>query len=242
MMVRRLVRRLVDVDLLNQAADLLAYQVDNRLDGVPRAQVGTDLALIYLMDRRPEQALVTINGTRSTVLPRQLNAERRLIEARALSDLGRLDHALEVLEREESGEARDLRAEIVWRKKDWPQAGQLFEASLGDRWRSDGALSAEDEGKLLRAGVAFSLAGDDAALARLEERYRGFLDEARNPEALRVALTGVASGPVGVGEFGRLAADNEAFAGWVAKMKDKFRAAAAPATQAAKAAPGSKPA
>jgi tetratricopeptide (TPR) repeat protein len=243
MMVRRLVRRLVDVDLLNQAADLLAYQVDNRLDGVPRAQVATDLALIYLMDRRPEQALVTINGTRSTILPRQLNADRRLIEARALSDLGRLDHALEILERDESVGARDLRAEIVWRKKDWPQAGALFEASLGDRWRNSAALSAEDEGKLLRAGVAFSLAGDDAALARMEERYKGFLDGARNPEALRVALTGVASGPVGVGEFGRLAADNEAFAGWVAKMKDKFRAAAAPAAQAAaKPATAAKPA
>ncbi|MDO8902009.1 MAG: endoglucanase [Phenylobacterium sp.] len=233
MMVRRLVRRLVDVDLLNQAADLLSYQVDNRLDGVPRAQVATDLALIYLMDRRPEQALVTINGTRSTILPQQLNADRRLIEARALSDLGRLDHALEVLERDDTAEARDLRAEIVWRQKDWPSAGRLFEASLGDRWRNEAALSAEDEGKLLRAGVAFSLAGDDAALARMEERYARFLDDARNPEALRVALTGVASGPIGVGEFGRLTADNEAFAGWVARMKDKFRAAAAPAAQAA---------
>lgn len=237
MMVRRLVRRLVDVDLLNQAADLLAYQVDNRLDGVPRAQVATDLALIYLMDRRAEQALVTINGTRSTILPRQLNAERRLIEARALSDLGRLDHALEVLERDETPEARDLRAEIVWRKKDWPQAGQLFEASLGDRWRTETPLSAEDEGKLLRAGVAFSLAGDDAALLRLEQRYSSFLNNARNPEALRVALTGMASGPVGVGEFGRLAADNEAFAGWVAKMKNRFRSAAAAAP-----APGASPA
>ena len=92
------------------------------------------------------------------------------------------------------------------------------------------------------AAFADEATGDAAALSRLEERYRGFLDEARNPEALRVALTGVASGPVGVGEFGRLAADNEAFAGWVAKMKDKFRAAAAPSTQAAKADPGSKPA
>lgn len=227
MMVRRLVRRLVDVDLLAQAAELLSYQVDNRLDGVARSQVATDLALIYLMDQRPEQALVAINGSRSTVLPRQLNAERRLIEARALSALGRQDHALEVLAREDSAEARDLRAEIVWKQKDWPQAGTLFEASLGQRWQDERPLSVEDEGKLLRAGVAFSLAGDDAALARLEERYGRFLDKARNPEALRVALTGVATGRVGVGEFGRMTADNAAFAGWVARMKDKFRKAAA---------------
>lgn len=226
MMVRRLVRRLVDVDLLNQAADLLSYQVDHRLDGVPRAQVATDLALIYLMDRRPEQALIAINGSRSTVLPTALNRDRRLIEARALSDLGRLDHALEVLARDESTEARDLRAEIVWKQKDWPEAGKLFEASLGERWKSQAPLSIEDEGKLLRAGVAFSLAGDDEALARMESRYAPFLDKARNPEALRVALTGVATGRIGVGEFGRMTADNEAFSGWVARMKEKFRQAA----------------
>lgn len=240
MMVRRLVRRLVDVDLLNQAAELLSYQVDNRLDGVPRAQVATDLALIYLMDRRPEQALVAINGSRSTVLPKALNAERRLIESRALADLGRLDHALEVLAREDSADARDLRAEIVWKQKDWPRAGELFEASLGDRWRDKRALTVEEESKLLRAGVAFSLAGDDAALERLNGRYAGFVGQARNPEALRVALTGVAAGPIGVGEFGRMTADNEAFSGWVSKMKEKFRQAADQGAKQAAAPSGAK--
>lgn len=56
-MVRRLARRLVDVDLLPQAAELLKYQVDNRLEGVAKAQVATDLATVYLMDRQAEPAL-----------------------------------------------------------------------------------------------------------------------------------------------------------------------------------------
>jgi hypothetical protein len=97
-MVRNLVRRLVDVDLLDEAAKLLKYQVDNRLNGVPKAQVATDLAWIYLMDRKPESALDTINATRTTFLPPALNAERRLATARALMGLGRYDAALEVIE------------------------------------------------------------------------------------------------------------------------------------------------
>jgi tetratricopeptide (TPR) repeat protein len=159
LMVRKLVRRLVDVDLLDQAADLLKYQAENRLDGVARAQVSTDLALIYLMDRKPEQALQAINSSRTTVLPGALNAERRLVEARALSGLGRYEHALEVLDRDKAGEAQDLRGEILWKQKDWAAAGSMFEKSLGDRWKQSAPLSAEDEGKLLRAGVAYSLAG-----------------------------------------------------------------------------------
>ena len=48
-MIRRLADRLASVDLLDQAADLLQYQVDHRLQGAARAQVATRLAVIYLM-------------------------------------------------------------------------------------------------------------------------------------------------------------------------------------------------
>ncbi|MFN3513362.1 MAG: endoglucanase [Phenylobacterium sp.] len=233
LMVRKLVRRLVDVDLLDQAAELMRYQAENRLDGVARAQVATDLAVIYLMDRKPEQALQVINASRTTVLPNTLNAERRLVEARALMGLGRFDHALEVIERDTSAEAQDLRAEVVWKQRDWAAAGPLFERSLGERWKRGEALSSDEEGKLLRAGVAYTLAGDEAALSRLDQRYAGFYDQARNPEALRVALSGASSGRLNVSDFGRAAADNEAFVGWVAKMKERFRENAGPSRAAA---------
>jgi tetratricopeptide (TPR) repeat protein len=242
LMVRKLVRRLVDVDLLNQAGELLKYQADNRLDGVPRAQVATDLALIYLMDRKPEKAIQAINSSRTTILPSALMAERRLIEARAWAGVGRHDSALEIIERDQSKEAQDLRAEITWKQKSWAVAGPLFEKALGDRWRNTAPLSSEEEGKLLRAGVAYSLAGDEAALQRLEGQYQGFYEQAHNPEALRVALSGVPTGRLSVADFGRVSADNEAFAGWVAKAKDRFRTRPGPSGgQKAQAAPA-KPA
>ena len=61
-----------------------------------------------------------------------------------------------------------------------------------------------------------------------------------------MALSGVQSGQLSVADFGRVTADNEAFAGWVDKMKARFREkpapvgaakapAAAPAKQAAAA-------
>lgn len=228
LMVRKMVRRLVDVDLLDQAAELLKYQADNRLDGVPRAQVATDLAVIYLMDRKPEQAIQAINSSRTTILPTALMSERRLIEARGWTGVGRYDAALEIIERDTSNDARDLRAEITWKQKNWAAAGPLFEKALGDRYKNPTALSSEEEGKLLRAGVAYSLAGDDQSLARLEGLYRGFIEPSHNPEALRVALTGLPTGRVSVADFGRVTADNEAFAGWVARMKVRFKTKPAP--------------
>lgn len=228
LMVRKIVRRLVDVDLLPQAADLLKYQAENRLDGVPRAQVATDLAVIYLMDRKPEQALEAINGSRTTVLPNALASERRIVEARAWSGLAKYDSALEILGKDTSKDANDLRGEISWKQKDWAVSGPLFEKSLGDRWKDPTQLSSDEEGRLLRAGVAYSLLGDEASLARLQQRYQGFYDKANNPDALRIALSGVPTGRMSVADFGRVTADNEAFAGWVTKMKGRFKTRPAP--------------
>ncbi|MES2034161.1 MAG: endoglucanase [Pseudomonadota bacterium] len=228
LMVRKLVRRLVDVDLLSQAGDLLQYQVDNRLDGVPKAQVATDLALIQLMNRKPEQALQAINNSRTTVLPNALNIERRIITARALMSLGRLEAAAEIIEPDKSPDAREIRAEIAWKAKDWAMAGSLFETGLGDRWKSPLPLRPDEEAKLLRAGVAYSLAGDDAALGRLRQRYDGYIDQSRNPDALRVAFAAADGGTLTANDFSRTVADNEGFAGWVAKMKQRFRDKPAP--------------
>lgn len=239
-MVRKLVRRLVDVDLLDQAAELLKYQADNRLDGVPKAQVATDLALIYLMDKKPEQAIQAINSSRTTILPAALNAQRRLIEARAWAGVGRFDSALEILDKDNSKDGQELRGEITWKQKNWAAAGPLYEKSLGDRYKTSTPLAADEEGRLLRAGVAYSLAGDDAALTRLRTEYQGFIDGAHNPDALKIALAGVAAGRLNVADFGRVSADNEVFAGWVDKMKARFREPRAPMPAKAPVAPAKR--
>ncbi|MDR3507866.1 MAG: endoglucanase [Caulobacteraceae bacterium] len=223
MMVRRLARRLVDVDLLGQAADLLKYQADNRLDGVPRAEVATDLATIQLMNRRPEAALEAINSSRTTLLPNALNAQRRIIESRAWLALGQYDHALEIIENDKTGDAAAIRAEVSWKKRDWAGAGAQFERLLGDRFKSPAPLTADEEATLLRAGISMSLAGDEGSLSRLRGRYQGYINQSRSPDALRVALSGLNGGQLNAADFTRAAAENDSFAGWVQAMKQRFR-------------------
>lgn len=222
-MVRRLARRLVDVDLLDQAAELLKHQVDSRLEGVAKAQVATDLATIYLMDRQPEQALQAIWSSRTTLLPNALNAERRALEARALTALGRYDHALEVLDNDMSPAARDVRGEIAWKQQKWADAGTLYEASLGDRYRDPGALTPDEEARLIRAGIGYSLARDKAALTRLSRNYAPFVGQARSKTALRIALDVEGDVTASPGGFGALAASADTFAGWVGEMKTDLR-------------------
>ena len=48
----------------------------------------------------------------------------------------------------------DLRADITWKEKNWAAAGPMFEKLLADRWKNPAPLAPEEEGRLLRAGVA----------------------------------------------------------------------------------------
>lgn len=224
-MVRRLSRRLVDVDLLDQAAELLKYQVDNRLEGVAKASVATDLAAIYLMDRQPEPALKAIWESRTTLLPTAMQSERRALEARALMELGRYDHALEVLASDASPAAREVRAEVFWKQQNWAEAARLYEARLGDRFKDSAPLRPEEEGLLVRAGVGYSLARDPASVSRLNRAYAPFVAGARNPAALRIALDGLdgMEGPVSATDFAGLTASADTFAGWIASAKQTLR-------------------
>ncbi|WP_395651524.1 tetratricopeptide repeat protein [Brevundimonas sp.] len=225
-MVRRLTRRLVDVDLLPQAAELLKHQVDERLEGVAKAQVASDLATLYLMDRQPEKALQAIWSSRTTLLPTALNTERRAIEARALMDLGRYDHALETLGTDTNGPAQDVRAEILWKQQNWAGAAKIYEARLAGRAADTATpLSAAEESRVIRAGIGYSLGRDAASLGRLSRAFQPFVERARSRAAMQIALDtlngmdGVASATT----FAGLTASADTFAGWVASAKEEFR-------------------
>jgi hypothetical protein len=156
-----------------------------------------------------------------------MQAQRRLLEARAWLQLNRPEHAEELLDGDRSAEAEAVRAEIAWRRKAWSEAARLYEIGLGRRFEAvDQPLTAEEEGRLLRAAVAYSLAEDEGALARLRGRYGGFVDRARSPEALRVAMAGSDAATVNAADVAKAVSEEEAFAGWVLKMKQRLRQSA----------------
>ena len=171
-MLRRLADRLIAFDLLAPAGELLQHQVDYRLrEPVARARIATDLAIVYLMDRRYEDATNLLRNTRVAGLPAELVSERYLLQARALVELGRHSQALELVEDNHTDAADRLRADVAWDLRDWPTAGRSLEVILGQRYQQRRALSGSEQSDLIRAAIAYSLAGDVVSAIRLGERY-----------------------------------------------------------------------
>lgn len=169
-MIRNLARRLVRVDLLPQAAELLQYQLDNRLRGVARTEVASDLAVIYLAEQKPAEAMRVLNDTRLPDLPGNLARQRRILEARALLDGGRDQLALDLI-RDLTGQDVDLmRIDAHWQAKRYAQAGQLIEELYGTA-PAGVPLAKTARMGLLQAGVGYALSNDAAGLARLRAKY-----------------------------------------------------------------------
>jgi hypothetical protein len=170
-MIRKLADRLVSVDLLNQAAELLQHQVDHRLEGAARAQVATRLAVIYLMNRKPDRALATLRATRTDGLSNELRDQRLLLESRALSDIGRNELALELVANIPGREATRLRSDILWAGRRWQAAAEQIELLYGERWRDFRPLSADERTDIMRAAIGYALGDDAIGLARFREKY-----------------------------------------------------------------------
>jgi hypothetical protein len=170
-MIRRMSDRLVAVDLLGPAADLLNYQITKRLDAVARAQVATRLAMIHLMDQKPQLALDTIRSTQIASLPDDINHQRLLLEARAFAALRQWDNALDLIAVDTAADTVKLRADIYWESGNWAIAGQKTEELLATRWSDPAPLSAGEREEVMRAAVAYSLANDETSLDRLRDHF-----------------------------------------------------------------------
>jgi tetratricopeptide (TPR) repeat protein len=183
--VRRLVDRLVSVDLLDNAATLLDDQVNHRLTGRDKARVAAQLALLRLLDHKPEAAIQALDIDVGKDVPAELGRQRQQLRARALSELHRDQEALALLANDTSRDADRLRADIFWRAHDWSEAAKIF-ARLVPAPQGEGKLDKETSQLVLNWASALTLAGDQRGLAELRAAYGKGMAETPFADAFRI--------------------------------------------------------
>ncbi|SDG93593.1 hypothetical protein SAMN04487974_11323 [Pelagibacterium luteolum] len=176
-MIRNLAQRLIKVDLLAQAADLLEYQVDNRLEGAARAQVAADLAVVHIANHDPSSALRVINATRLAGLPPGLERQRRVLEASALINAGRQELALDMLSSLTGRDAELLRIDALWQARRYREASERIEMLYATD-ADAGALSPMGRTNIVKAAVGYVLANDAIGITRLRSRFSDAMADA----------------------------------------------------------------
>ena len=185
---RQLARHLTDLDLLDEAIDVLQTLMTSSEDVVERSELAAKIAGLMLDQDRAKAALAVLDQTEAspTALPSALDEGRKLVRALALTRLNRADDALRVLRDMRSNEASRLRASILWQERRWPRLAATIDFYFAETDLTT-TLSEEDQEMVL--WLALARQRDNAAekLNAVRERFGAAMRNGPYAEAFDVA-------------------------------------------------------
>ncbi|MBO6521462.1 MAG: hypothetical protein JJ900_11160 [Rhodospirillales bacterium] len=171
-MIRNLADKLVEVDLLDRAAELLKAQVQFRLVGEQKARVGARLALIYVLAEKYQPALEVLQGTDEPNIPAELAAQRRHLRAQVLTGLKRSGDALALLEDDESENAELLRMEVFWKNANWRDAAKSLRLLVKlSGAKPDEPVDDVQATRIINYVIALTNAGGERAVSQIRREY-----------------------------------------------------------------------
>ncbi|MCZ6771920.1 MAG: hypothetical protein O7G83_08030 [Proteobacteria bacterium] len=220
--IQRLADRLVALDLLGRAAELLDHQLRYRLKGVEMARVGTRLAVLHLMNGTPESAIRALRRSRLKRMPKDLLIQRRHIRVRALADLGREEDAVKRLVGDDSSDAELLRADVYWRTGKWVKVAEATERLL-ELTTLKRPLSSFASRHLLRLAVALALSDDQLGLKRINRLYTAVMRGDTNQQAFDVITADTGSREASFRELPNAVARIASFEAFMSTYRERVK-------------------
>jgi tetratricopeptide (TPR) repeat protein len=221
---RLLADRLVELDLLDQASEILQYQMDRRLTGAARSTVATRLAMIRLMNGKPAEALQALVSTRLAELPTDVKRARLLLEAKALSDLSRTDQALDLLEGESGPEVDRLGADILWNGRRWREAGEALERILGESWRGQAPLGDGERSDVMRAAIGYVMSDEALSLDRLRTKFAAKMAQGADARLFGFVTGASRASASDIREAARTAAGSDTMSDFLKEYRKRYPA------------------
>lgn len=163
LLVSRLADRLQASGLYARAAALLEHQLLTRARDLVQGPLSVRVAKLHILAGAPDKALAALKATAGTLYPSGMLWDRQRVEAIALQQLGRGKEAVAVLQ--DVPDAEGLRAELLWRQRDWGALVAAGEPAPSAR------LTDVAQTRLLRRAIALAMLGRAEELAGLRARF-----------------------------------------------------------------------
>lgn len=183
LMIRNLADRLVSIDLLDRASQLLEHQIQKRLQGEERSRVGAHLALVYLMNHNPKAALDALKVTAYGDLPPDLQLSRLHLTAEALAQQHLSERAINVLANDTSPDGALLKLSVYWDTKDWSNVISTAEDILGNRTDPGAPLTPFESDVLLKLATAYVYEHDAGQIQYLRDYFTPLLKNNANRDS-----------------------------------------------------------
>lgn len=184
---RHLARHLTDLDLLDEAIDVLQPLMTSSTDDIERADLAVETATLMLLQDRVAPALAVLDefGDADAIQP-PFDEKRRLVRAQLLAKLGRTEDALRELRDLQSQDARRVQARIFWDERDWPRIAASVESYFASL-DPESLLTEDDQELVLWLSLARQRLGSTKQLEDLRGRFGSKMKGSAYAEAFEVA-------------------------------------------------------
>ncbi len=175
----KLADRLVAVDLLDRAYKILhSYMIEkaSELSDEEKSAMGSRLALIHLFKNEPDLAIENLDETESSNIPETLLLQRKIIRAKALSQLNNIDEALALIEDDYSRNAILLKTEIFWNNQRWGEAADSIRMLI-EKPEDGKPLSDEQIRYILDWTTALKNAGKETVIVRVRNTFGPYFEK-----------------------------------------------------------------
>ena len=209
--MQRLADRLVAVDLLSRASDLL-----NELLEAPdlslenRARIGARLAIIDLFQEAPNQALEILDRTDSEGLSLATVGPRRVIRSRALAQLGQTDAALALLANDYGKNALIHKFQLYWHAGRWADAADTVKYLIEEP-KEGQPLSIEQVNYILDWATTLKKAGKETVLVRLRNKFLPYFANTEYHSIFNILTNQLEKDKVDINQIDSIVRDVESF-------------------------------
>lgn len=182
---------LLRMDLLDRAGDVYAKLLEQDKNPVEIMHDGLQLTAIHLLARDPESALKTLQDepVMSAKGTATQERQRRLLAAKAFSDLKRHDDAIAILEKlSAADDSLSLIADAAWAAEKWELAARAMSVLLTRSNPDMENLTDDQIGLVFNQAVALKLANNAQSLATLRGTYLNAIKD-KNKRAQFEVLT-----------------------------------------------------
>lgn len=176
-LTEKLASRLISVDLLAQAAELLDRQMRFSAEKEERSRVGAKLATIHLLNNQPQKALSVLQDSLYGENSLPLRMMRNRITAEALVAQGSVERALHVLGQDTTPEAELIRLNIYWQQRDWEKVIAGVESMLKVRENPANPLTLDETESLLKLALAYIFQNNTVQLQYLRDYFTPLMQD-----------------------------------------------------------------
>ena len=221
--IQNLSDRLVAVDLLTRAAELLRNQLRNpHLNDDERARAGARLAVISLFSNDYKDAVDVLDSTENQGMSEITRAQRKIILAKAFASTGQEDRALKLLEDDTSRNALLIKSEIYWNAGRWGEASNAIKYLIEPPVDGE-PLSPEQIGFVLDWITTLKKAGKETVIVRIRNKFHPFFKDTKYAAAFNVLTNHLEDDEVDLQEVQKTIKEVQSFSNFTRSYIDSLK-------------------